>query len=111
MISNDYPTPYGRWAAPPKRPSFWGAPPPSPMPSKPQVMEEGLKAGSVQIERKIFTLSLKENVRGRLLRITEDNGGRYNSIIVPATGLAEFKKMLDEMIAANEKAVPAKATE
>jgi len=43
-------------------------------------------------------LALKENPRGRLLRITEDIAGRYNSIIIPATGLREFKKLLEEMI-------------
>ncbi len=50
----------------------------------------------------MFVFRLKENVRGRLLRITEDTGGKRNSIIIPATGLAEFKKLLDEMIQAAE---------
>jgi hypothetical protein len=52
----------------------------------------------VQIERKKFVLILKENPRGRFLRITEDVGGRRDSIIIPSTGLAEFQKLLDEMI-------------
>jgi hypothetical protein len=29
--------------------------------------------------------------------------GRYNSIIIPATGLRELKKLLDEMIEAAEE--------
>ena len=37
-------------------------------------------------------------MRGRLLRITEDCGGRHNSIIIPATGLVEFQRLLDEMV-------------
>jgi len=41
--------------------------------------------------------------RGRLLRITEDIAGRHNSIIIPATGLHEFKKVLEEMIKASEE--------
>ncbi|MGB7748674.1 MAG: DNA-binding protein [Verrucomicrobiia bacterium] len=52
----------------------------------------------VQIERKTFVLTLKENPRGRFLRITEDVGGRRDTIIIPSTGLAEFQKLLDEMI-------------
>jgi hypothetical protein len=72
------------------------------------VHEDSLKSGEVQIERKHFIFALKENPRGRLLRITEDIGGRYNSIIIPATGLHEFKKLLDEMIKASED-MPIKA--
>ena len=39
-------------------------------------------------------------MRGRFLRITEEVGERRNSIIIPSTGLREFKKMLDEMVGA-----------
>jgi len=62
----------------------------------------------VQIERKTFVLTLKENVRGRLLRITEDLAGRRNSIIVPSTGLKEFKKLLEEMIKVADELPPGK---
>jgi hypothetical protein len=51
---------------------------PSPRPSKPlkpPVSEDTLKAGHVQIERKTFAFHLKENIRGRLSRITEEQGG------------------------------------
>jgi hypothetical protein len=82
MISND-------------RPSFghrgYGAP-------KPPVNEETLKTDKVQIERKTFIFTLKENPRGRFLRITEDVGGRRDTIIIPAPGLEDFKKLLDEMV-------------
>jgi hypothetical protein len=44
----------------------------------------------------VFTL--KENVRGRFLRITEDVGGRRDTIIIPAPGLEDFKKLLDDMV-------------
>jgi hypothetical protein len=41
------------------------------------------------------------------LRITEDVNGRRDNIIIPATGLDEFKKIFDEMVkAANEKPPP-----
>ena len=41
--------------------------------------------------------TLKENPRGRFLRITEDVAGRRDTIIVPAPGLEEFRRMLEEM--------------
>ena len=58
------------------------------MQPRPPVQEDTLKSGKVQIERKKFVIILKENPRGRLLRIIEDVGGRRDSIIIPATGLA-----------------------
>ena len=83
MISNDRPSPYGN--------RQYGAP-------KPPVNEETLKSDKIQIERKTFLFSLKENPRGRFLRITEDVGGRRDTIIIPAPGLEDFKKLLDEMV-------------
>jgi hypothetical protein len=76
------------------------------MAPKPPVNEDTLKAGQIQIERKTFVFTLKENIRGRLLRITEDLGGRRNSIIIPSTGLEDFKRLLEEMIKASEE-IPA----
>ena len=87
MISNERPSPYGH------RP--FGAP-------KPPVNEDTLKSDKIQIERKVFVFTLKENPRGRFLRITEDVNGRRDTIIIPATGLEEFKKRLDVMIEASE---------
>ena len=94
MISNDRPSPYGN------RP--YGA-----YSSKPPVPEETLKTEKLQIERKTFILSLKENPRGRFLRITEDVGGRRDTIIIPAPGLEDFKKVLDEIVKAATE-MPAK---
>ena len=64
---------------------------------RPPSNEDTLRSGEVQIERKNFIFTLKENPRGRFLRITEDVGGRRDTIIIPSTGLAEFQKMVDEM--------------
>ena len=71
---------------------------------KPPVVEETIKTDKIQIERKTFVISLKENPRGRFLRITEDVGGRRDTIILPATGLADFKRVIDEMVRASEEA-------
>ncbi len=68
---------------------------------KPPVEEETLKSEKIQVERKTFILVLKENARGRFLRITEDVGGRRDSIIVPSTGLDDFKRALEVMLEAS----------
>jgi hypothetical protein len=96
MISNERPSPFGN------RP-HGDYPHSSP---KPPVNEETLKSAKIQIERKTFLLALKENPRGRFLRITEDVGGRRDTIIIPAPGLEEFSKLLEEMVKAAAENMP-----
>jgi PurA ssDNA and RNA-binding protein len=84
MISNERPSPFGNRS--------YGAPP------KPPVHEDTLRTERIQIERKTFVFALKENPRGRFLRITEDVGGRRDTIIIPAPGLEDFKKALEVMV-------------
>jgi hypothetical protein len=67
-------------------------------------MDAVLKSGTVAVERKNFIFDLRENPRGRFLRITEDANGRRDAIVIPAPGLEEFRRVLDEIIAANEQA-------
>jgi len=74
--------------------------------NKPPVTEDTLKSAKIQIERKTFVLALKENPRGRFLRITEDVGGRRDTIIIPAPGLEEFRKILDEMVQVSNETPP-----
>lgn len=59
-----------------------------------------MKSTKVQIERKTFILTLKENPRGRFLRITEDVNGRRDTIIIPSTGLDDFKRAFEEILQA-----------
>ena len=73
---------------------------------RPAVNEETLKTEKLQIERKSFAFALKENPRGRFLRITEDVGGRRDTIIIPATGLEEFKRLLEEMARVSAETPP-----
>ena len=49
---------------------------------------------------KQFFFDLKENPRGRFLRITEDVGGRRDTIIIPATGLEQIRDCLERAIQA-----------
>ena len=83
-----------------ERPSSHGYRSYSSGPSKPPVNEDTLRTEKIQIERKTFIFTLKENPRGRFLRITEDVNGRRDNIIVPSTGLEDFKRAIDEMVRA-----------
>ncbi len=105
MISNERPSPYGRR---PYQGQGYGAPKYNNYNQQPRppVNEDTLKTAEVQIERKNFVLTLKENPRGRFLRITEDVGGRRDTIIIPSTGLADFKKLVDEMVKASDEIPP-----
>jgi hypothetical protein len=51
---------------------------------------EPLATEKVVIERKVFFLDLKENQRGRFLKITEDVGGRRDTIMLPAAAFRDF---------------------
>ncbi|TFH41983.1 MAG: DNA-binding protein [Lysobacterales bacterium] len=64
-----------------------------------------------QIERKLFTFDLRENMRGRFLRITEDVGGRRDAIVVPSTGLEQLRQILDRAIYASEAAGPGESAQ
>jgi len=91
MISNDRSSPYGGRSYGPPRPP---------------VNEETLKSDKVQIERKTFVFTLKQNPRRRFLRITEDVGRRRDTIIIPAPGLEDFRKLLDDMVKASGELPP-----
>jgi len=89
MISNERSTPSGQFSR-------------SGLGQKPGAAEESIKTEKIQIERKTFVFALKENPRGKFLRITEDVAGRRDTVIIPAPGLQEFRRVLDEMIQASE---------
>lgn len=61
------------------------------------VHEDTIRTERLQVERKSFILTLKENSRGRFLRITEDVNGRRDNIIIPSTGLSEFSDLVAAM--------------
>ena len=67
-------------------------------------MDTVLKSENIAVERKTFLFDLRENPRGRFLRITEDANGRRDSIVIPAPGLEEFRRVLDGIIAADRDA-------
>lgn len=52
------------------------------------------------MERKHFFIEMRENDRGRFLRITEEAHGRRNCVIIPSTGLEEFARRFEEVVGA-----------
>lgn len=93
MNSTDHSSPFHRQPYP----QAYGSQPPRPF-----VQEDTLKSELIHVERKTFWLKLKENPRGRFLRISEEVGGKRSTIIIPSTGLAEFSRLLDEMVKAEK---------
>ncbi len=62
------------------------------MPSEPIATEK------VTIDRKVFFLDLKENQRGRFLKITEDVGGRRDTVMLPAAAFRDFLEALARLV-------------
>ncbi len=89
--------PRGAAAAQPRRPPAAGRTPDGTGKSRgpDRAGESLILSERLQIERKQFSFELKENASGRFLRITEDVGGRRDTIIVPATGLPDFRDAVD----------------
>ncbi len=69
-------------------------------------MDKELFNEQVQIERKLFTFDLRENPRGRFLKVIEDVGGRRDTVIMPATGLEDVVEILKRVLAAHHEAGP-----
>jgi len=103
MISNEIRSPFNRQPY-----GQQGYQQHAPYPPRQPVQEDTLKTGEIQIERKTFVLTLKENPRGRFLRISEENNAKRNSIIIPAPGLQEFQKLINEMVKASDE-IPIKS--
>ena len=102
MISNERPSPYGRrpYQGQGYQQSGYQQTP------RPFVQEDTIKSAELQVERKFITVTLKENPRGRFLRITEEGGSKRNTVIIPITGLDDFKRVINDMAQAAE-AMPA----
>ena len=66
--------------------------------SEERPVNEPLASEKITIDRKIFFLDLKENSRGRFLKITEDVGGRRDTIMLPSAAFRDFADALDRLI-------------
>ena len=65
-------------------------------------MEKDIYTEQIQVERKLLSFNLRENPRGRFLRITEDVGGRRDTIIIPAIGLDQVREIFERTIKADK---------
>lgn len=59
--------------------------------------EVELRSEELRIEKKRFYFNLRENDRGRFIKIAEVSGGR-STIIVPASGWEEFCDMFARFV-------------
>jgi PurA ssDNA and RNA-binding protein len=60
-------------------------------------MDNVIESKQLQIERKVFQVELRENERGKFLRITEEAHGRRNTIIIPSTGVNQFTAAIGQV--------------
>jgi hypothetical protein len=66
-----------------------------------EMIDNIIEAKELRIERKRFYVELRENERGKFLRITEEAHGRRNTIIVPSTGVDDFTAAISEVLTNN----------
>ncbi len=59
---------------------------------------EPIASEKVTIDRKVFFLDLKENQRGRFMKITEDVGGRRDTVMLPAAAFQDFLDALARLV-------------
>jgi hypothetical protein len=67
------------------------------LPDNPTHYAAPIATEKIVYERKIFFIDLKENNRGRFLKITEDVGGRRDTIMLPIEILSEFLEALTRL--------------
>lgn len=68
--------------------------------------EKTLRSEDFTVGHKTFLLALKENHRGRFVRITEQTGKNHSTIIIPDEGLATFAAKLSTLRTAGEQPPP-----
>ncbi len=62
-----------------------------------------LVSKTLQFEHKLFYFDLKENPRGRYLKISEKTSATRSTIIVPVAGVAWFLDLFDYYIRTDER--------
>jgi len=59
---------------------------------------EPIASEKIAVDRKVFFLDLKENSRGRFLKITEDVNGRRDTIMLPSAAFRDFAEALERLV-------------
>lgn len=67
------------------------------------MQQDNLHTEKIIADRKVFFLDLKENARGRVVKITEDVSGNRDTIMVPAEILGDFIEALTDIQATAEE--------
>ncbi len=57
-----------------------------------------LHSEKIMTDRKIFFLDLKENERGRVIKITEDVRGRRDTIMLPLESVEDFLDAIQRIL-------------
>jgi hypothetical protein len=65
-------------------------------------LDKVLETKDFKVENKKFFFDLKENPKGKYLRITESSGGR-SSIVIPENGLRAFSEILMHFVEIEKK--------
>lgn len=55
------------------------------------------------VERKHVVIEVRENQRGRFLKVTEEVHGRRNTVIIPSVGIADFVEGVSRAVAEAEE--------
>lgn len=66
--------------------------------TEPRRQDPPLASEKIMTGRKIFFLDLKENDRGKVFKITEDVGGRRDTIMLPLEAAREFHEALGRLL-------------
>lgn len=59
--------------------------------------DEPLHTEKIMTDRKVYFIDLKENARGKFVKITEDVRGRRDTILLPCEALEEFINALQSV--------------
>jgi hypothetical protein len=58
----------------------------------------------VRVENKDIFIDLKKNRGGTYLKISERNGAGRNTVLIPSSGIAKLRSVLDEVFKVSSKA-------
>lgn len=67
-------------------------------PYRSQSHSPSLEVRELEVERKFFTAEIRENERGKFLRLTEEAHGRRNTVILPSSGFKDFAAMIQDIL-------------
>jgi hypothetical protein len=71
--------------------------------NQPKEPARPLASEKVMLGHKVFFLDLKENHRGRVIKITEDVNGRRDTIMMPIEAATNIAEALERLISVSEK--------